>query len=65
MLRAGELSMACLDLGMDNVFLDNNIVEDQIGFQTHLDVQAAIPNVTCINTTFQEHGKIIMRAKGC
>ena len=53
------------DLGIGNIVLDSNLIEDQDGFLTHLDVMPGLVNVTCKNTSFVEHGKITHRPEGC
>ena len=53
------------DLGIGNIVLDSNFIEDQDGFLTHVDVMPGMVNVTCENTTFVEHGKTTHRSEGC
>ena len=53
------------DLGIGNIVLDSNYIEDQDGFLTHVDVMPGMVNVTCENTTFVEHGKTTHRSEGC
>ena len=50
------------DLGIGNIVLDSNFIEDQDGFLTHIDVMPGLVNVTsCGNTSFVEHGKATHR----
>ena len=53
------------DLGLNNIVLDSNFIEDQDGFLTHIDVISGIINVTCENTSFVEHGNTTHRVEGC
>ena len=53
------------DLGIGNIVLDSNFIEDQDGFLTHVDVMPGVANVTCENTSFVEHGKTTHRSEGC
>ena len=53
------------DLGMSNVVLKDNLIQDQVGFSAHVDVMQGVPNVTCTNTTFVERGVKTFRAQGC
>jgi hypothetical protein len=53
------------DLGISNIALRDNVIEDQIGFAPHFDVMAGVPNVSCANSTFVERGVRTERAEGC
>ena len=53
------------DLGISNIALRDNVIEDQIGFSRHVDVMEGVPNVSCANTTFVERGVRTKRRTGC